>query len=130
LVQELRGSRVLVAVGSKRLWVERDDVRLEDREQPPRPATRVDVETSDRVADELMLLGMDSEDARREVELFLDRAFAAGKRTVRLVHGHGTGVLRRLVGEICRQHPAVHAFSHPPSSRGGTGATEVTLEES
>ncbi len=128
-VRELRGSQVQVAVGSKKLWVDRSELQLEEAAEKTVKGD-VRVATAEAVPAELLLLGMDSEEARREVERLLDRAFAAGTRVVRLVHGHGTGTLRRVVGEICRQHPAVRSFRHPPGNRGGTGATEVTLEES
>ena len=77
-----------------------------------------------------MLIGLDSERAREDVERALDQAFSAGKRSIRIVHGHGTGTLRRMVADVCREHPAVKSFKHPPGNRGGTGATEVELEES
>jgi DNA mismatch repair protein MutS2 len=75
-----------------------------------------------------MLLGMDREAARESLEHFLDQSLAAGSIAVRIVHGHGTGALRRMVAEVCRSHPAVHSFAHPPQHLGGTGVTEVTLE--
>ena len=51
-----------------------------------------------------------------------------GVRRVRIVHGHGTGTLRRMVQEFLKSHPAVVNFAHPPQNRGGTGVTEVELE--
>ena len=70
---------------------------------------------------------MDAEGAREELEHALDRAMATGTPMLRVVHGHGTGTLRRMVQEICRSHPGVRSFRHPPGSRGGTGATEILL---
>jgi DNA mismatch repair protein MutS2 len=97
----------------------------------PTPKTRrVEIDVADDAPREVMLLGMDSERARDEVVKALDQAFTAGQRTLRIVHGHGTGALRRMVAEVCREHPAVRSFQHPPGNRGGTGATEVELEES
>jgi DNA mismatch repair protein MutS2 len=75
-----------------------------------------------------MLLGMDREAARESLERFLDQALAAGLNAVRIVHGHGTGALRRMVAEVCRSHPAVRSFAHPPQHLGGAGVTEVDLE--
>ena len=129
VVHEVRGSRVLVSVGNKRLWVDGDELRVETACQPMRRVSKVVVDATEVVPAELMLLGMDSEEARREIEHYLDRAFTSGRSRVRIVHGHGTGTLRRVVAEICRHHPAVRSFAHPPGSRGGTGATEVDLEQ-
>ncbi|HSN55351.1 MAG TPA: Smr/MutS family protein, partial [Candidatus Sulfomarinibacteraceae bacterium] len=129
-VAEVRGSQVSVVVGSTRLWVPASEVEVLGGPARTPPRRPVCVEVADAAPRELMLLGMDSERARDEVEKALDQAFAAGQRVLRIVHGHGTGTLRRMVAEVCREHPAVRSFRHPPGSRGGTGATEVELEES
>jgi DNA mismatch repair protein MutS2 len=130
VVDEIRGSRVAVVMGNKRVWVQTGDVEILRRDQGHEKKRAVRVDVTEDVPRELMLLGMDSERAREEVERALDQAFAAGARTIRIVHGHGTGTLRRMVGDVCRTHPAVKSFKHPPGNRGGTGATEVELEDS
>jgi DNA mismatch repair protein MutS2 len=129
ILEEVRGSRALVTVDGKRLWVESSEVvPVESGTGPGRRAT-VEVSAKETVEGELHLIGMDSERAREELERFLDQAFTAGRTVVRVVHGHGTGVLRRTVAEVCRSHPAVRSFRHPPRHLGGTGATEVQLHE-
>ena len=90
--------------------------------------TEVRVEAAEEVPRELNLIGLDSERAREDLERFLDQAFTAGAPTVRVVHGHGAGILRRMVADVCRSHPAVRGFRHPPQHLGGSGATEVELE--
>ena len=129
-IDAVRGSRVAVVMGNKRVWVPITDVEV--MRQPKNvPGKRVvHIEVSEEAPQELMLIGLDSERAREDVERALDQAFSAGKRTIRIVHGHGTGTLRRMVADVCRSHPAVKSFKHPPGNRGGTGATEVELEES
>jgi DNA mismatch repair protein MutS2 len=130
VVDEIRGSRVSVVMGNKKVWVPLTDVAVLDRPQARQKRRVVQVEVSDEPPREIMLLGMDSERARDEVEKALDQAFSAGARSIRIVHGHGTGTLRRMVADVCREHPAVKSYKHPPGNRGGTGATEVELEES
>ncbi len=127
-VEAIRGGRVRVAVGGKRIWVAAADVERSSSSAPQetRRAVRVSVEAPP--GRELRLLGMDAEAAREELERFLDRALASGVPRVRVVHGHGTGTLRRVVAEVCRSHPAVHSFGHPPQNRGGSGVTEIELE--
>jgi DNA mismatch repair protein MutS2 len=129
VIDEVRGELALVRSGDKRLWV--DIAQLErTAPSPAAPARRATVrlETEATPARELMLIGMDREAARESLERFLDQASAAGSSTVRVVHGHGTGALRRMVTQVCRSHPAVRSFAHPPQHLGGTGVTEVTLE--
>ncbi len=131
VVDEIRGSQISVVVGNKKIWVPIGDVEVLERpNEGQRPKRPVRLEVGDEAPREIMLLGMDAERARDEVVKALDQAFSAGARTIRIVHGHGAGILRRTVAEICREHPAVRSFKHPPGNRGGTGATEVELEES
>jgi DNA mismatch repair protein MutS2 len=130
VIDAIRGSQAAVVMGNKRVWVPVSDLELVRR--PKRTTNRrvVRVDVTEDAPRELMLIGLDSERAREDVERALDQAFSAGKRSIRIVHGHGTGTLRRMVAEVCREHPAVKSFKHPPGNRGGTGATEVELEES
>ena len=109
----------------------RSSARASDSAKLPESASEeIEFDIDEDVPGELVLLGMDSEGARDELVRFLDRAFAASRSSVRIVHGHGTGALRRVVSETCRTHPAVRSFRHPPQHLGGSGATEVSLEVS
>jgi len=129
-VDSVRGNQAAVVMGNKRVWVPVGDLEVI---RPPKGQERrrvVRVEVTEEAPRELMLIGMDSERGRDEVEKALDQAFSAGARMIRIVHGHGTGTLRRMVADVCRSHPAVRSYKHPPGHRGGTGATEVELEES
>jgi DNA mismatch repair protein MutS2 len=129
VVSEVRGDHALVAVAGKRVWVSTAEL-----ERAPAPASAhaaaVEVDADDQVPHEVRLLGMDADTARDELERFLDRALASSRSRVRVVHGHGTGALRRVVREVCSTHPAVRSFRHPPQHMGGTGVTEVALEGS
>lgn len=126
VLEEVRGERGRVAVGDTRIWVELGEVVVVGgAPAPARPRLEVAVEES--VPSELKLLGLDAEEARARLEHHLDRADAAGLTLVRIVHGHGTGTLRRMVREVCAGHPAVRSFRHPPQGRGGTGVTEAEL---
>lgn len=130
VIDAIRGSQAAVVIGNKRVWVPIGDLTIIKRSKKASRNRVVRVDVTEEVPQELMLIGLDSERAREDVERALDQAFSAGKRMIRIVHGHGTGTLRRMVGEVCREHPAVKSFKHPPGNRGGTGATEVELEES
>ena len=129
-IHAVRGSQVSVVIGNKRVWVPITDIKILHRGKNTPGKRVVHIEVTEEAPQELMLIGLDSERAREDVERALDQAFAAGKRSIRIVHGHGTGTLRRMVADVCREHPAVKSFKHPPGNRGGTGATEVEIEES
>ncbi|MGD1149320.1 MAG: Smr/MutS family protein [Thermoanaerobaculaceae bacterium] len=126
-VQRVAGDRVEVLVKDKRLWVETG--ACEPVAPPAAPtAGEVEVEAVQAPSAELKLIGMTQEEAREEVERFLDRALVSGIGHLRIVHGHGTGALRRTVREVLAHHPAVARFAHPPQFRGGTGVTEAELD--
>ncbi len=79
------------------------------------------------IAGELMLLGRTTDEARDAVEKYLDDAFLAGLASVRLVHGKGSGALRRAVRDLLAAHPLVESFRDGESAEGGTGATVAAL---
>lgn len=81
----------------------------------------------DTLTREINLIGKTSEIAGEEVERYLDSAFLAGVARVRIVHGHGMGILRRTVHEILKKHPNVDKFYFAEPSDGGNGATIVEL---
>ena len=68
------------------------------------------------------------EEIRSVVESYLEAAQAKGFSEVRLIHGRGIGVQRKIVRSLLERHPAVEAFSDAPPQRGGWGATLVRLK--
>jgi DNA mismatch repair protein MutS2 len=79
------------------------------------------------VPNELNLIGRHTDDARDLLDKFLDEAFLGNLPEVRIVHGFGTGALRRAVSDVLSRHPHVASFGPAPSSQGGGGATVVEL---
>jgi DNA mismatch repair protein MutS2 len=126
-VAQVLGDRLELRIGTKRVWVATADCE-ETAGPAAAPGAAVVVTEAATPPEELRLLGMTGEQAREELERFLDRALLAGTRRVRVVHGHGSGTLRRVVRDVLERHPAVARFVHPPQQRGGTGVTEVELE--
>src|SRR5215470_2686431 len=79
------------------------------------------------VPSEINVIGQTVDDASREVEKFVDRAFLAGLPRVRVVHGSGMGILRKALRQMLQQHPHVTAVVEAPQNEGGGGATVVEL---
>jgi DNA mismatch repair protein MutS2 len=83
----------------------------------------------DHVATELNVIGSTADEALARVERFLDDVMVAELRSVRIIHGYGTGQLRRSVAEFLRAHPFVSSFGPAPDNQGGGGVTVVELKE-
>src|SRR5690606_9603599 len=80
-------------------------------------------------AEEIEVRGRRIDEALPEIEEFLDRAARAGRGRVRLVHGKGTGTLRRAVRELLERHPLVTAYEPGGRSEGGEGVTVAYLAD-
>jgi DNA mismatch repair protein MutS2 len=132
----MRGDKVEVRLGTIGMTVRTSDLAAAGSPPPepspsrlPRPAAGAapGPGLTDDAPAELMIIGRTVEEAKPEIDRFLDRAALAGTAEVRIVHGHGTGRLRAAVRQFLRGHP--HVESHRPGEprEGGDGATVVRI---
>jgi DNA mismatch repair protein MutS2 len=84
---------------------------------------------TDDLRAEINLIGRTVDEATGELEKYLDHAFLAGLPRVRIIHGHGVGILRRGVREFLKSHPHVAGIEEAPQNEGGQGATLVELRQ-
>lgn len=109
-------------------------VRDDEVSKPPSlrtPARTVTVHTQpsdESTADEINVIGSTVEQAAERVDKFLDEAALAGKASVRIIHGHGTGALRRGLAKFLSAHPLVEHIRHESEDRGGTAITIAELK--
>ncbi len=82
----------------------------------------------DSAPSEINVIGQNVDEATREVERFIDRAFLAGLSRVRIVHGSGMGILRKALRAYLQKSPQVSTVTEPPQNEGGAGATVVELK--
>jgi DNA mismatch repair protein MutS2 len=88
----------------------------------------VHTEQSDEPAtEEINVIGCTVEEATRRVDKFLDQAALGSLPSVRIIHGHGTGALRRGLAEFLSTHPLVDKVRHEDEDRGGTAITIAEL---
>ncbi|MGD0498344.1 MAG: Smr/MutS family protein [Bryobacteraceae bacterium] len=135
----LSGGRIEVEAGFLKLQVSEDDVIETLPETGAGPGGRpgkLPRNVSYRPAPELAplhqeinVIGQRAEEARDAVDQFLDRAVMATASRVRIVHGHGMGVLKKTIAELLASHPHVAKFYPAPQQEGGAGATIVELRE-
>ena len=78
-------------------------------------------------SEEINVIGCTVEEATRRVDKFLDEAALANKPSVRIIHGHGTGALRRGLAEFLSAHPLVESIHAEAEDRGGTAITVVEI---
>lgn len=78
---------------------------------------------------ELDVRGLTTDEGVARVRHYLDRAVRAGLPFVRLIHGKGTGALRRAIRDAIKGDPAVQSFESGLDSEGGDGVTVVKLRQ-
>jgi DNA mismatch repair protein MutS2 len=129
-VIDLHGSQADVDVRGKRLRAALSDLRgIAAPSTTPTVRVQIDLQPRQGSITELNLIGTTVDEATTRLEKFLDEATVSGVRELRIVHGHGTGQLRRAVAAFLKQHPLVERFELAPENQGGGGATVVYLKD-
>ena len=137
LLAELAGGKAQVQIGSMRTTVPADTLK---RIRSPKPAARPapslsGLDSSARlraranIAPEVDLRGMRAEEAMERLDEYVDQACLAGLSPFRVIHGRGTGAVKRTVWEFLKSHPGVSGCRHPAEDEGGTGVTVAELRE-
>ena len=124
----LEGGQVEVSVGRLKMRVGREEVRPLMPGGTATPDAAVATSRSEEVPEEFNVIGNTAEEARERVDKFLDQAFLGGRSRVRIIHGHGKGILRKTLHEMFTHHPHVEKFYLAPPQEGGGGATIVELK--
>ena len=135
------GRIVAISGRTGRVTLETDDARVvipaDDLDVVPEPISGPaprDLEAEElrrraaaRVSPTLNLQGQRVEEAMEALTAYLDDALLAGLDSVTIVHGVGTGAIRRAVRDALREHPRVQGFRGGRKEEGGDGATVVEL---
>lgn len=136
-VTAVKGDRVEVKSGGKSVEFPSADFRLLRRagsgaaaESRPKRETAVATADDEPASAELNLVGWRVDEAIEESDRFIDRSLLEGRKAVRLIHGYGTGTLRRAIREWLRTHKGVRSFRPGDEHEGGDGATIAILDVS
>ncbi len=94
-----------------------------------RPGARsVSYEVSGEAPSEINLIGTSVDDALQSLDRVLDLSLLKSGRSLRIVHGKGTGALKRAIANALKGDPRVSAFGPAPLNQGGAGVTIVELK--
>jgi DNA mismatch repair protein MutS2 len=128
----LESGRAVISRGGLRIEVAPERLRRSAASAPENRPARTKAATVTFSAergerDELNLIGMRTTDALRKLEEFLDTAFLTNRAEVRIVHGIGSGALRKAVTEYLATSPYCASFRGAEPHHGGAGATIVQM---
>jgi DNA mismatch repair protein MutS2 len=136
VVVEMQGKYAEIDVRGKRLRAAVRDLRMIDAGSGSRPSTdargvhvNIDLQPRQGSLTELNVIGSTVDEALGRLEKFLDESTVTDLRELRIVHGHGTGQLRRAVAEFLKNHPLVERYETAPQNQGGGGATIAYLKD-
>src|SRR6185369_9822959 len=121
-VLDVRGKEAVVAVGSLKLTVPLATLKATDAPQE-RAVSYVGDAPEVHVSTEINLLGLRAEEAESAVLQALDSAVRADLKSLRIIHGKGTGALREVVNEMLRKDTRVREFHMGAWNEGGAGVT-------
>ena len=119
-----------VAAGMMKAEVSIDDIEIIEGgvASEPKRTSRIDLDRRKTVSMSIDLHGMAVDEACFALDKYLDDAFLSGLATVTVVHGRGTGVLKKGVREFLRTHSHVKSMRPGKYDEGGDGATVVELK--
>jgi DNA mismatch repair protein MutS2 len=130
-IESVKDGVYVVMVGPLRYRASRDDLTKTSggNESPQQRVSHSLEENGDALGSEIKVIGLAADEALERVDKFIDQAFLAGAESIRIVHGHGKGILRKAIAEFLLHHPQVERFSLAPPEKGGSGATVADLKK-
>lgn len=127
-------NRAFVTAGSLRLWVDFDDLRVAVKDtkretRKPRTVSGVTSRAERSVPGEIDIRGMASDEAIIELDRYIDNAVLSGIGDIRIIHGKGTGVLRKAVQEHLKRHKSIISYRLGVFGEGENGVTVAKIKE-
>jgi DNA mismatch repair protein MutS2 len=137
----IRGSQAEIDVRGKKLRASLESLQVvaggaaaavkagPARSELARVRVNVDLQPREGLPSEVNVIGSTVDQAIDRLARFLDETLVTDQQQIRIVHGHGTGQLRRGIAAYLKDHPLVEKFYAAPREQGGDGATIVELKE-
>jgi len=140
ITKVLNNDRFEVSVGNASMKLERDELQAQkegfvdnldfkNNNKKQAPLSNVELRMNKRVPLKLDLRGYRYEEAKDAISKYLDDCLYASLHSVIIIHGYGTGTIRKLVWDMLEQNPNVEDYRFGGDKEGGMGATVVTIKQ-
>jgi len=130
-VMDVHGHHAEIDMNGKRLRAALRDLRVIGGGASASAKVKVNIDLQPRAGSltEINVIGCTVDEALSRLEKFLDESTVTDQQVLRIIHGHGTGQLRRAVAEFLKEHPLVARFELAKMDQGGGGVTVVELKD-
>ena len=125
----IRGGDAEIEARGKRLHVPAGNLRMVEAAAASGGGVTVAVAAETEAPRELNVVGCRVDDALSRVGKYVDQALLGGAERLRVIHGHGTGQLRRAIAGFLEEHPLVAKFEPAAPEQGGRGVTVIELKD-
>ena len=129
---ELGKDKALVAFGLLKMWVPKSELghpqSNRQKKKQARGTTGYNwVEKQQQFSEVLDVRGLRQDETLARVKLWLDEAYTLGNRSLKVVHGRGTGALKKALRELFKTLSYIKSFEHESEQFGGDGVTRIEL---
>lgn len=128
LVEKADNNQWVVQMGMLKMKLPEGDLLQTAQEKEPKQRVSVRRTSSAGVSTEIDVRGERVEEAVNQVDQYIDQALLANYPKVTIIHGMGTGAVRKGVHQYLKKHSQVSKFEDAPGNQGGSGATIVTFK--
>ena len=129
IVTAIQGGSAELDVRGKRMRANVRDLQVVGGPARSQVKVHVELQPRDATSAELNVIGCTVDEALTRAERFLDETLLNDQRTLRFVHGYGTGQLKRALAGFLQKHPLVAQVNTAPPNQGGGGVTVVELKD-
>src|SRR5699024_4945892 len=128
ILEKISDHEYMVQIGIMKVNIKRNNLQMiQTKKKATIPVTMVK-RSGAHVSTELDLRGERYADALLAFEKYIDDSLLAGHQKVRIIHGKGTGALRKGIQDFAKGHPNISSFKFAPQNEGGTGATIIEFK--
>lgn len=128
-VLEISGNNLQIKMGAMKLNIKKKEVRKIDSEpESDKRYVSTSSVSSKKVGIDINVIGLNTEEAIREIENYMDKVILQGYDTFTIIHGLGSGILRKNIGEYLKNNRYVASYRTGGQNEGGMGATVVEMK--